>query len=345
MDRRTVVFFVVTSVAFGGTFVGAKAGLAHVPPLALLAFRFDVAAFVLGGYTVWRFSSTALRPQTRDDVIGILATGLVTIGATNALIFVGQQYVTSGVASIIASLNPILTPVFAAALVSDERLTRRGAVGMGLGLGGVALVVSPDPANLLGGSVLGKAVLLAAATTGALGSVLVRWTDGDLSSTVRTAWGLPLAAVFAHLLSAGTGESVANVTWTPTAVAAVTYLGVVAGGVAYVTYFDLIDTTGVIHANLVFYVVPVVASIGGWTLLGESISGSAIAGFLVIFGGFAVIGSETLDYPGLVRSTVDTEPHHVCRQGDSHGGPEYPAADSGTVADRHDEDATISGGD
>ncbi|RRJ31842.1 DMT family transporter [Halocatena pleomorpha] len=344
MDRRTVLFFLITGVFFGGTFVSAKAGLAYLPPLLLLALRFDIAALVLGGYAIWRFPSTALQPQTRDDIVAIVATGIVTIGATNALIFVGQQHVTSGVASIIASLNPILTPVFAAVLVSDERLTHRGAVGMMLGLAGVALVVSPDPANLLGGSVVGKAVLLAAATAGALGSVLIRWAGGELSPTVRTAWGLPLAAVFAHLLSIAAGESTASVTWTPSAVAAVAYLGVFAGGVAYVTYFDLIDTTGAIHANLVFYVVPVVASIGGWALLGEGLSGVAVAGFLIIFGGFTVIGSETLDYPALARSAAVTARRRVRRQGSGHSSHDR-TADSGGADDRLDEDATVTQSD
>lgn len=345
MDRRTVAFFGITSVFFGGTFVGAKAGLAHIPPLLLLALRFDVATLVLGAYAVWQFSPAALRPRTRGDVAGIVATGLVVVGVTNALIFVGQQYVTSGVASIIASLNPILTPVFAAALVSDERLSRRGALGMALGLVGVALVVSPAPANLLGGSVVGKALLVAAATSGALGSVLIRWADGELSPSVRTAWGLPLAAVFAHLLSAVAGESMASIVWTPGGVAAVAYLGVFAGGVAYVTYFNLIDATGAIRANLVFYVVPVVASVGGWALLSESISGLAVAGFLVIFAGFAVIGSETLDYPDLARSAAVAARHRVRRPVGARGDPERPVTDSDGSDGRFDDDTAVCSGD
>lgn len=345
MDRRTVGFFAVTSVFFGGTFVGAKAGLAHIPPLLLLALRFDVATLVLGGYAAWRFSPAALRPQTRGDIAGILATGLFVVGGTNALIFVGQQHVTSGVASIIASLNPILTPVFAAVLVSDERLSRRGVLGMALGLVGVALVVSPDPANLLAGGVFGKALLLAAATTGAFGSVLIRWADGELAPSVRTAWGLPLAAVFAHLLSVGAGESTASITWTPTAVTAVVYLGVFAGGVAYVTYFDLIDTTGAIRANLVFYVVPAVASVGGWALLGESISGLAVGGFLVIFAGFAVIGSETLDYPALTRSVAVAARNRVRRPSGARSGSERTVTDSDDADGRLEDDTTVSCGD
>jgi drug/metabolite transporter (DMT)-like permease len=303
MDRRALLFFAASSLLFGGTFVAVRAGLEYFPPLAFVALRFDIAAVVLLGYVAVTRSRAELVPRTRGDVAGILATGVVAIGLTNALLFVGQQYATSAVAAIVFSLNPILTPVFAAVLLSDERLSARGAVGMLLGLGGVILVVGPSPALLLGGDAFGKAILLAAAVSGALGAVSIRRADSSVSSTVRTAWGLPFAALLTHSLSTASGESLSSIVWTPEAVLALGYVALFAGVVAYVAYFGLIDSAGAIHANLVFYVVPVVSTIGGWALLGETISTLAIVGFLTIFAGFAVLGSESVDLHRIYPAT------------------------------------------
>ena len=299
MSRRSAVFFALSSLLFGGTFVAAKAGLAYFPPLLFVALRYDIAAVVMLAYVGLTGSRSALLPQSRGDVASILATGVLAIGVTNALLFVGQQYVSSAVSSIIYSLNPIMTPVFAAALLSDERLSRRGAAGMGLGLVGVGLVVSPDPANLLGGAV-GKGLLFAGAISAALGAVLIRRADSGLSSPVRIAWGLPLAAALSHLLAWASGESAAAITWTTDALLALGYVSVFAGAVAYVAYFGLIDSAGAIRANLIFYVVPVVSTLGGWALLGETIDALAIAGFLTIFAGFAVLGSKSIDIGSLL---------------------------------------------
>jgi drug/metabolite transporter (DMT)-like permease len=337
MNRRAVAFFLATSVFFGGTFVAAKAGLSYFPPLLFVALRFDVAALALLTYVALTRSRADLLPRTRGDIAGILATGVLTVGLTNALLFVGQGYVTSGVASIIVSLNPVLTPVFAAMLVADERLSRRGAAGMALGLVGVGLVVSPDPANLLAGGVVGKLLLLGSATVGALGSVLIRRADSDLSSTVRTAWGLTPAAALCHLLSLGAGESVASVTWTPAALVALAYVGLLAGGVAYITYFGLVDEAGAIRANLVFYVVPLVATLGGWALLGETVSTFAVAGFLVVFAGFVAIGSESLRYRALARESTRSLSRRIHRRGRGRSrNREGVATDGG--ADRHGAD-------
>ncbi|ELY51446.1 DMT family transporter [Natronorubrum bangense] len=310
IDRRTLGFFILSSLFFGGTFVAAKAGLEYFPPLLFVALRFDIAALVMLGYVAVTASREELRPKTRGDVVGILATGVLVIGLANALIFVGQQYATSAVGAIVFSLNPILTPVFAAVLLSDERLSPRGAVGLVLGLLGVALVVSPDPASLLGGDAIGRAILFAGAVSAALGAVLIRrvGSSATLSSTVRVAWGLPIAAALSHGFALSAGESMTAITWSSNALIALAYVSLVAGVLAYIAYFGLLESTGAIQANLIFYVVPVVATLGGWALLGEAIAPLAVVGFLLIFTGFAVLGSESIDVRSWLPETVVETP-------------------------------------
>jgi drug/metabolite transporter (DMT)-like permease len=292
--RRRLALFVAASLLLGGTFVAAKAGLAYFPPLLFVALRFDIAAVVLLAYVAATSSRAALRPTSVRDVVGILATGVFVIGLANAFLFVGQQHVSSGVAAIVFSLNPILTPVFAMVVLANDRLSTRGAVGMLVGLVGVGLVVQPDPANLLGGDALWKGVVFMGAVAGALGTVLIRWADSELSSTVRTAWALPVSALLTHGASFVSGERVDAITWTPSAVVALCYVGIFAGAMAYIAYFGLLDEVGPIHGNLVFYAVPIVATLGGVALLGESISTLTLVGFATIFAGFAVLASESI---------------------------------------------------
>lgn len=341
IDRRTVAAFLATALLFGGTFVAAKGGLEYFPPLLFVAYRFDVAAVALGAYVLLTRSRADLIPRTRGDLGGIVATGLFAIGLTNALLFVGQQHVTSGVGAIIASLNPILTPVLAAVLLADERLSARGAVGMVLGLAGVVLVANPDPAAFGAGGFVGEGVMVVSAVCGALGSVLIRRADADLSSTVRVAWGLPLAAIVTHGLSLAVGESPAAVSWTPHAVLALGYVALFAGALAYIAYFGLIDEVGAIRANLAFYVVPLVATFGGWALLGETVSLLSVVGFLVVFAGFAVIGSESFARPGL----RDTLPGRLLASESLRSIDDAYATDGGTdtVAGRARSDCRIDG--
>jgi len=292
--QRTVGLFVLVSVFFGGTFVAAKAGQAHIPPLLLVALRFDIAAVLLLGYVLLTRERAEWLPKTRGDIYAILAAGIFAIGLANGLLFVGQGTVSSGVAAILFALVPIFAPLFASLLLSDEQLSTTGIVGTLLGLVGVGMVMEITPATVLqlfdGGAIL----VLGGAVSLALGTVLIRRSAASLSSTVRTAWALPVSAVVCHALSIAVGESTATAEWTLGALVALGYLSIFAGAIAYIMYFDLLDKVGATQSSLVFYASPLVATLGGWLLLGESLSMTTVTGFGVVIAGFVVIGSETL---------------------------------------------------
>ena len=292
--HRTLGQFLLVSVFFGGTFVAAKAGQAHVPPLLLVAVRFDIAAVLLAGYVALTRNRAELLPRTRGDIAGILAAGLFAIGLANGLLFVGQGSITSGIGAILFALVPIFTPLLAGGLLADERLTASGAVGTLVGLVGVALVVDVRPATVVDTFSGGAVIVLAGAASLALGTVLIRRADASLSSTVRTAWALPVSAALLHALSIGVGESTATVDWTLGAIVAVGYLAVFAGAVAYILYFGLLEAVGPTQSSLVFYASPIVATLGGWLLLGEALSATTVVGFAVVLLGFLIIGFESL---------------------------------------------------
>ncbi|WP_199174857.1 DMT family transporter [Halegenticoccus soli] len=289
---RHFVLFVVAATLFGGTFVAARSGLSYFPPLLFVALRFDLAAAILLPYVL--FTRDDWRPRTRRDVAGVFVTGVMALGVSNALLFIGQQYTTSGVASIVFSLAPVLTPVFAIALLTDERLSPRGAIGLLIGLIGVGIVIDPDPTGLLAADVRGRLILLCGAVSVALGSVLIRYVDAALPSTTEVAWGLPLGAATVHAASALAGESPATIDWTFTALVTLGYVGVFAGAVAYAVYFTLLAETGAIQTNLINYAIPIVATVFGWLLLGEAITATTLVGFGVIFVGFALLKYDVL---------------------------------------------------
>lgn len=288
---RTGGLFAVAGMLFGGTFVAVEVGLAYLPPLLFLALRFDIAAAVLLPYVYLR--TDTWRPRTRRDIWGI-AAGTFAIGLTNTLLFIGQQYITSGVAAIIFSLAPVLTPGFALVLLSDEHLSLRGFGGLVLGLLGVGLVIRPNLAHLFAGNLTGRLILLAAAINIALGTVLIRRADPTVPSLTLVAWALPLSALLIHAASLATGTSLAAGEWTLTVVAALVYVGFGSAAIGYVAYFELLDTVGAIKANSLNYFVPIVAAVAGWALLGQTLTVLTLVGFGVIILGFVVLEYSTL---------------------------------------------------
>ncbi len=270
--------------AFGAAFPAIKVGLADAPPLLFAALRYDLAALLLVAYAAIVLRDW--RPRAQAEWLAVAAGGVLFIGGTGFL-YLGQQYTTSGVSAIIYSLGPILTVAVAWLLLPDERLSRRALVGLLIGFLGVGLVVRPTPDALTNADLLGKMLVLVAITSVTIGTVTLRRIGAHVPTVKLTGLSLATGAIVLHAVSLLTGEPQA-VRATPTFVAAYLYLALIASAVGFVAYFALLERVGPLQANLVVYLVPIVAAVVGWLWLGETLTGITLMGFLVIFAGFVL---------------------------------------------------------
>jgi drug/metabolite transporter (DMT)-like permease len=288
---RDLGLFVTLAGLWGLSFPAIRAGLSSLPPLLFAAARYDVGGVLLLAFLVVRGSDW--RPRTREDGLAILIAGAFLI-VGNSLLFVGQQSTTSGIASILYGLIPILTTGFAAAFLPEEPIGGRRIAGVLLGLLGVGIIAQPDPGNLLTAELIGMGFVVAAAGSVAFGSVLLRRRQPTIGTAAMTAWAMVVGGLMLHGGSLAIGEGVADVTPSVVGAVAVIYLSVFASAIAYVIYFTLLEEFGPLEINLVSYVVPVFATVGGIALLDEGVSSSMVGGFLLITGGFVVLKARVI---------------------------------------------------
>ncbi len=291
---RDAGLFVLLAALFGGGFVAIKTGLRELPPVLFASLRFDIGALALLAYVALTRPRNSWLPGTRRDLLGIGVAGLFLVALNNSLLFLGQGSTTPGMASIMYGLNPVLAPVFAW-WVLDERLSWPGAVGIGVALSGVVIIVQPSPSTLTDASAVGQALVLGAAAAVALGSVLLTRISPPMESVALTGWGMAAGAGALHAVSLAAGETQASVVGiAPVTVASLLVIGIPSTAVAYAIHFGLLARAGPVRANMVAYVVPVFAALAGWLLLGAAVSGWTVVGFLVVVAGFAVVERTTL---------------------------------------------------
>lgn len=299
---RDPVLFCALATFWGLSFPAITVGLEYLPPLLFAAFRYDVAAILLLAYAaVW---TDGWIPTGRNDQLAIVGGGLFLV-AGNGFLFIGQQTVPSGVAAILQALVPIVTAVWALFLLG-ERLSLPGAVGVGIGFLGISLVIQPDPNNLLGGDTLGRLLIVVQVISVSLGGVIVQRATPTIDRVPLTGWSMLLGAVVLHLVSLGTGELPSTGAFVPTSIGAVLYLGIFSTAIAFYIFFYILEVHGAFQASLVSYLVPVVATLVGVFVLGESISLLTYAGFGLVAVGFVLLKREALadvveDAPVAVR--------------------------------------------
>jgi len=300
VSRRalTVGLFSLLATLWGFSFLAIEVGLASLEPVLFAAFRYAIAAVLLLGYALAR--RVDWRPVGRPNQVAILGGGVFLV-AGNGLLFIGQQTVPSGVAAIMQSLVPVLTSLWALALLPEERVSTVGAAGILLGFVGVGLIVRPDPANLLGSDVVGRLLILAQAASVALGGVIIQRARPGLDRAALSGWSMGLGGAILYAVSYGLGEPF-GLPSTPAGWAAVAYLGVFATALAFLIYYTLLEVRGALETSLVAYLVPVVATVIGIVVLGESITLATIAGFFLVFAGFVLLKRRAIaDLVGDVR--------------------------------------------
>jgi len=291
---RDASLFVLLAALFGSGFVAIKTGLRELPPVLFASLRFDIGAVALLSYVVFTRPRRSWLPQTRRDLLGIGVAGLFLVGLNNGLLFLGQGTITPGMASIMYGLNPVLAPVFAWWLLGD-RISWPGALGIGIALSGVVVIVQPSPGVITDSSALGQLLVMGAAIAVALGSVLLQRVSPQIESLGLTGWGMAVGAVLLHGVSLAAGEPQTSVVGiAPVTVLSLFVIGVPSTAIAYAIHFGLLARVGPVRANLVAYVVPVFAALTGWVLLGAAVSVWSAVGFVVVVAGFVVVERDTL---------------------------------------------------
>lgn len=287
MRWATAGLFVSLAAVWGVSFVATRAALPSIPPLPLAALRFDVVAAVTLAYAA--LTTERWYPRTRAEWRVVLLGGTLFIALHHALLFAGQQYVTSAVASVIVSLDPVLAAGFGWVLLADERLDRGGLLGLCAGLLGVVVMVNP-----VGGaetaSPIGVFLVFLSAVAFALGAVLTRRYRTDLPVRSMQAWMMVVGAPQLHLAErVSPTPGFEAVEWTTPAFVGFAYLALVAGVGGYLLYFELLDRIGAVEITLIGYAAPPFAAVGGWIVLGEPITAATVAGFLLVAVGFLLI--------------------------------------------------------
>ena len=297
-----IAAFLLLATLWGTSFVAIEAGLHYFPPLLFAGVRYAVAGAVVLAYAA--VAADRWLPRDRDEWLGVAVAGTFVIAAYHGLLYLGEIRISGAVAAVVVSLAPVLTAVFAAALLPNERLGPIEIGGFALGLLGVVVIADPAAAGLGSAAVVGVALAFVATVAFSLGAVLLRPLRTDLPVAALQGWAMVIGAGQLLVAAVALGESPAAIVWNQTAIASLAYLTLLSGVVAFLLYFALLDAVGPSQLHLVGYAEPVVAAVGSWALLGHLVDAEALIGFVAILAGFLVLERrEIAAYAGIDRLT------------------------------------------
>ncbi|MBI5715090.1 MAG: DMT family transporter [Chloroflexi bacterium] len=250
-------------------------------PFTLLVLRLIIGVATLAPIAAWRGELH----YTRDQVRSLLGVGFVGYSISLGLQFVGTKLSGAANGALITSASPAFIVLFAF-LILREQLTRFRIIALVLATVGVVIVVF-DPTQVQLG-LWGNVILLGAALTWGLYSVLVKWVGAKGLSTLAITvmvliGGLPLTIPLSIYEIATTPIDSTKINLV--IIGGVLYLGVISTALAMFLWnksFELLDAS---VASLMFFAQPVVGVALGAVLLGDTLGANFfIGGAMILLG-------------------------------------------------------------
>jgi drug/metabolite transporter (DMT)-like permease len=277
---RHVALLLLLSLLWGSAYLFMRASVPAFGPAPMIFLRMAMGSLlVLLPLTIARGGLRPMLSQWRQMLVyGIAFTAIPFIGLGHA-----AMSISAGLLAILQAAAPMFAAIVAHVWLK-ERITPTRALGLLIGLAGVALLVW-GKVDLREDA--GVAILVTLAVT-------VLWGVSSNYARARLSHVDPLALATGSLtVAAIVLAPLAWASWPaqppgPKAWAEVAFLGLASSGLGFLIFFGLIRQVGAVGAVSVTFLNPVVAMVSAALYLGEPITTQMVAGCAVILAGTAL---------------------------------------------------------
>jgi drug/metabolite transporter (DMT)-like permease len=257
-------------------------GLPDSEPITFLALRYAiVVAVLLAAFAVLR----PPLPQSRRDWLDLIVVGLLLQAAYFTLLYLALDLESSaGTVALIVSLQPILVGLLAPR-VAGEHVTKVRWAGLALGLAGAAVVIGSR--SSVGGSSTAGLLCAVAAMVALTAGTLYERRHGSEHHPV-TANTVQFTAALAVTLPPALLVEGFPVDWTGDLAISLAYLVFANSLVSITLLLMMVRRNEASRVSALFFLVPPLAGLIAWALLGESLPAAAWIGMAVAAAGVAI---------------------------------------------------------
>ena len=283
---RIILAFACVYFFWGSTYGAIHIAGLHLAPPLVGALRTLISAGVLALFCLARDISLRVPSRTAWQLILV---GILFMSANNVLLIWAETKVPSGYASLVIAMIPILVALMETALPGGETLNLRGWLGTLLGAIGMFALLWPAlhraGATPERRSLAGFVILVLAAISFAVGSVLSRRFHFKVDTFAATTWQIAAASVVNLIIAIAAGNF-QTADWTAAGVLSVLYLALFGSVVGLTAYVYLLKHVPVTKVSTYAFVNPVIAVLLGVAIFHERLASAEVLGMVIIL--FAV---------------------------------------------------------
>jgi len=288
MKLKILLAYMIVCIIWGSTYLAIKIGVESFSPFWFAGIRFTIAGIIMLVYLTIRKISfpTGFKNYVPPFLIGSM---LLVIG--NGGVVWSEQYITSGLAALLAGTVPIWMALIALSIFPSSKISFRIILGILLGFMGMTILVAPEIGPLNLGSLKGVIGMLIAAISWSCGSIYTsrvgRKYNAFVLATLEMLFGGLVLIIIAGITQPFHPSEVSAKAWW-----LLGYLIVVASCITLSAYTYMMGRASTAWASTYAYVNPVIAVFLGWLILHEAITWNIWTGAIIILLGIGIVNWE-----------------------------------------------------
>jgi drug/metabolite transporter (DMT)-like permease len=280
----TTLIYILISFIWGTTWFAIKLGLDFFPPFFSAGLRFAIASSILFLILTVQKKKVPLSPYFLRFY---LLLGSTMFGVSYGLVYWGEKFIPSALASILFSTFPLAIAITAHLVLPDEKLKIYKLLGIFIGIAGV-IVIFFDPSLLLSKiSLFGALAIILSVCITAFPNVLVKRETHKTDPVSLNMGGMAVGSIFLLGLSL-IFEKNSEIQWTIPGIGSLLYLAILGSVTTFVLYFWLMRKIPVTRLSFITFISPLVAVITGRLAGGEVLSFQVFLGMVLIFLGIFI---------------------------------------------------------
>jgi drug/metabolite transporter (DMT)-like permease len=264
----------LTASIWGFAFVAQRVGMEHVGPFGFNGVRFALGSLVLLPLLAW--GGKGRRELSGPGVAGGVLAGLVLFGGASFQ-QVALVSTTAGNAGFITGLYVVLVPILGLAV--GHRTHAGTWMGAGLAALGLYLLSVVEGLSIARGDLL----VLVGAIFWAGHVHVIGWLSRRQDPLQLACFQYAICALLSLAVACAV-EDLAPAAYA-SAIAPILYGGLLSVGVAYTLQVVAQRRAKASHAAIILSLEAVFAALGGWLILGETLTARALAGCALMLSG------------------------------------------------------------
>jgi drug/metabolite transporter (DMT)-like permease len=279
--------FFAIYVIWGSTFLAIRTAVILAPPWLCAGIRFFTAGVLLCGYTRLK----GVKAPNWCEWRSLAIIGCLMFAFTYGALFWAEQFVPSGITSILESTSPLITVVFEVFVLRQQRLRWSTVTALLIGFLGVAVMMFRGSNSTFG--IVPCLVILCGSTAWSLGAVLTRSMKLPESRPLTAGAEMMLGGAVLLAVSFFTGEMHPFPHFAAKAGLALLYLITAGSLVGFGSFVYLLGRMPASRVASHAYVNPVVAIALGYFFAGEPITLRTLLGATLVVCSVALIMSTS----------------------------------------------------